>query len=426
MGLSRIAVGALIACFIIAGYALPDTKYAAERSLAGFFFVSAFHYISFFPSDLNGPFWSISLEVICYALLPLLLLPAWRLIPDRDPVRTHKYLVWVMIGLQLAHFAIVALFPTDAFEKGWQYGNIGGAKEWLPHRNPATFMTMFMLGSYASFAIARRRREPRAIVAEEFERPGKWALLWALLVCFFLGSGGEINFYTGGNTSGATLVHAAKFTGAGNLVLNKTLQATALTQNAQIGYSNYVDTGANLHVSGNSSKAMVLQGTQFGTNNTLEVQLGGGNSVVAGITYQGNWWIGTPTTNNGTTRLIVSPRQTTDVGLMVAGIASQTGPLFALGGRSSTTDNVAMGFIDAAWSVSTHASRLADIVLSTTGYNGTHEAIRFSDTGSIAQPIIPIANIRDAADDAAAAALSPAVPVGGLYRTGSLLKIRVS
>lgn len=193
---ARIAPGywvALIACFIIAGYALPDTKYAVERSLAGFFFVSAFHYISFFPSDLNGPFWSISLEVICYALLPLLLLPAWRLIPDRDPTRTHKYLVWVMIGLQLAHFAIVALFPTDAFEKGWQYGNIGGAKEWLPHRNPATFMTMFMLGSYASFAIARRRREPRAIVAEEFERPGRWALLWALLVCFFLGSGGEIN-----------------------------------------------------------------------------------------------------------------------------------------------------------------------------------------------------------------------------------------
>lgn len=193
---ARIAPGywfALIVCFVVALYAIPDSKYALERSLAGFFFVSSFHYISFFPSDLNGPFWSISLEVICYGLLPLLLLPAWRLIPDRSPRRTMKYLMWVLIGLQLAHFLIVALFPTDSFEKGWQYGNIGGAKEWLPHRNPATFMTMFMLGSCASFAIAWRRRLNRPILAEEFERPGAWALLWMLLVCFFLGSGGEIN-----------------------------------------------------------------------------------------------------------------------------------------------------------------------------------------------------------------------------------------
>lgn len=35
-----------------------------------------------------------------------------------------------------------------------------------------------------------------------------------------------------------------------------------------------------------------------------------------------------------------------------------------------------------------------------------------------------LSNILDAADDAAAAALS--VPVGGIYRTGSILKIRVA
>lgn len=37
-----------------------------------------------------------------------------------------------------------------------------------------------------------------------------------------------------------------------------------------------------------------------------------------------------------------------------------------------------------------------------------------------------VTKIRDAADDAAAAALSPPVPVGGLYRSTSTLKIRVS
>ena len=241
------------------------------------------------------------------------------------------------------------------------------------------------------------------------------------------GSGGRIRFFTGGNGNGTALVYAGEFSANGRLSLTQPLIMSASTgQNAQFGYSNNVDTTASLFLGTNTNKGLVLQTPQFSATNAFELQQGGGNTIIGGITYQGNWWMGTPTTNSGTTRLIIAPRQTTDVGLMVAGIASQTGPLFALAGRSSTTDNVAMGYVDAVWSDSTHASRLADVVISTTGYNGTHEAIRFRDTSGIAQPIIPIANVRDAADDAAAAALTPAVPVGGLYRTGSILKIRVS
>jgi hypothetical protein len=36
------------------------------------------------------------------------------------------------------------------------------------------------------------------------------------------------------------------------------------------------------------------------------------------------------------------------------------------------------------------------------------------------------ASVPSAADDAAAAALTPAVPIGGLYRTASAVKIRVA
>lgn len=39
---------------------------------------------------------------------------------------------------------------------------------------------------------------------------------------------------------------------------------------------------------------------------------------------------------------------------------------------------------------------------------------------------LPIALVPAAADDAAAALLSPVVPVGGLYRTASAVKIRVA
>jgi len=42
------------------------------------------------------------------------------------------------------------------------------------------------------------------------------------------------------------------------------------------------------------------------------------------------------------------------------------------------------------------------------------------------QVVIPIAQVRNAANDAAAAALSPPVPIGGIYRNGSVLQIRVT
>lgn len=39
---------------------------------------------------------------------------------------------------------------------------------------------------------------------------------------------------------------------------------------------------------------------------------------------------------------------------------------------------------------------------------------------------IDFTGLREFADDIAAAAATPAVPVGGMYRTGSVLKVRVS
>lgn len=49
---------------------------------------------------------------------------------------------------------------------------------------------------------------------------------------------------------------------------------------------------------------------------------------------------------------------------------------------------------------------------------------RSGTTGTIIA--LAAALVPSAADDAAAAALSPAVPIGGLYRTASAVKIRVA
>jgi hypothetical protein len=46
-------------------------------------------------------------------------------------------------------------------------------------------------------------------------------------------------------------------------------------------------------------------------------------------------------------------------------------------------------------------------------------------TGPIPFGRIDFTGLRNFADDAAAAAATPVVPVGGMYRTGSILKVRV-
>lgn len=56
----------------------------------------------------------------------------------------------------------------------------------------------------------------------------------------------------------------------------------------------------------------------------------------------------------------------------------------------------------------------------------TNINISIEPKGSAGHVVIPIANLRSAANDAAAAALVPPVPVGGLYRNGSAVQIRAA
>ena len=241
------------------------------------------------------------------------------------------------------------------------------------------------------------------------------------------GSGGVMDFWTGGDHSGG----AAKMMSLTRTVASFPLKLSVVggPGSVTVGTTNSADANAVVRVSNSlsTSKLLVLQKNKIASAaSILELQnTDDGPSVVySRIDPNYRWQIGSGTMSDAMLGVLADAAATPV--LNVCGTASQTGALVTLAGESSTTARQPMGYIDAAWSVSTHASRLADLVLSTTGYNGTHEAIRFRDTGSISQPIIPIANVRDAADDTAAAALSPAVPVGGLYRTGSLLKIRVS
>jgi peptidoglycan/LPS O-acetylase OafA/YrhL len=118
------------------------------RLVAGFFTVADWHWVTFFPVEVNGPLWSISFEVTSYILLPVmfaLLFGAARWTGQGWQSR----LLWVgVIGLAVfAHWLFTRYYRIDSHERGWDYGLVGGAKYWMPRYNPLGFFAMFAIGS---------------------------------------------------------------------------------------------------------------------------------------------------------------------------------------------------------------------------------------------------------------------------------------
>jgi hypothetical protein len=106
------------------------------------------------------------------------------------------------------------------------------------------------------------------------------------------------------------------------------------------------------------------------------------------------------------------------------GFANQSEPLVALRGVTSTATVQDHAFLDASWANATHGSRRGRASIKVVDWAATHEGLAVETDGVQANVFLP--DVRDAADDVAAAALVPPVPVGALYRNGSVLQIRVS
>lgn len=204
----RIAPGfyvALIVTFLIARAFEPgDSMWL--RLLSGLTFTSGFHYVSFFPVELNGPLWSIGFEVFCYALMPLFMLGLFALarhfprppsrvsertttrsetrnspsgiteITTRTTVRTREwnhthsaqpqpgsawlafaYWIGVLIFTMAAHQWILTHLVPGSEGRGWQYGLIGGAKFWMPNYNLVGFFAQYCIGVLCAGWIAYRQ-----------------------------------------------------------------------------------------------------------------------------------------------------------------------------------------------------------------------------------------------------------------------------
>ena len=140
----------LMFCSVV-GVLAFNLDFSWSKFLAAFFFVNSYHYSTFFPSELNGPLWSIGLEVSCYVLLPIVLYSIVRVARSFLSALTALF-AWIT-SLQILNPFLIDIFMTDNSRKGWEYGQSGGAKQWLPYWNIASFFTQFLIGSVAALLI---------------------------------------------------------------------------------------------------------------------------------------------------------------------------------------------------------------------------------------------------------------------------------
>ena len=182
---------ASLAVSFVVGLALfPGTQEPLRRLIAAALFYSGFHYVTFFPTESNGPLWSISLEVFSYVLLPLALALLW--IPVVRRVRGVALRTWLAGGYWLAVIGVTMLINSQILQrvvlsdlqKGWDFGQVGGAKFWVPGYNPLGFFGHFAIGVLAAWVIVAWRvrvagpQVTAKAVSQGMEQPQVTAQRW--------------------------------------------------------------------------------------------------------------------------------------------------------------------------------------------------------------------------------------------------------
>lgn len=144
----------LIFCSLL-GFYVFNLDFNWQKLISGVLFVNSYNYSTFFPAELNGPLWSIGLEVSCYALLPIALYLIFKI--AKNSKIAMVLLASMVVTLQILNPLLIQVFMTDENQKGWQFGLDGGAKQWLPYWNIGSFFSQFLIGSLAALVITHLR-----------------------------------------------------------------------------------------------------------------------------------------------------------------------------------------------------------------------------------------------------------------------------
>lgn len=143
----------LLLCTLIALY-IYDIPVNYKMLFTGLFFINSYHYSTFFPAELNGPLWSIGLEVSCYVLLPVILFVIFKVAKNFYSALI-ALILWISVSQLVINPWVIEKFMTSQDGKGWDKGLVGGAKEWLPYWNIVSFFSQFLIGAMAALIITK-------------------------------------------------------------------------------------------------------------------------------------------------------------------------------------------------------------------------------------------------------------------------------
>jgi len=149
----------LLVSFAVSFLLFDEVRSPVLRLVSGLTFTSGFHWLTFFPAESNGPLWSISLEVVSYVLMPVAMLGMYALgrrrsradaVADSAGRRGFRFGVgyWVVLWVVVlvVNQILITHITVSNEGKGWQFGNVGGAKEWVPFYSPWSFFAHFAVG----------------------------------------------------------------------------------------------------------------------------------------------------------------------------------------------------------------------------------------------------------------------------------------
>ncbi len=150
--LSRIVPGYVL-CLLICTYLFADrTATTGWRLLTSLTFTNWMHWSTFFPTPINAPLWSISVEICFYLMLPL-----WALGLNR--IRRIDLGLAYSFGTQLLIVILQRCFLAFSFASSNTAITSDPlhaiAIDWLPAKNPLGLFAHFLFGSVAAGLLVR-------------------------------------------------------------------------------------------------------------------------------------------------------------------------------------------------------------------------------------------------------------------------------
>ena len=141
---------ALIIAFSLEQIILPDIPGDLIRFFSAATFTSGFYYMTLLITPMDGPLWTISFEVFSYVLLPIFMMGLFCFCKKRTFGAGMIYWLGALAFIFFINSLVLTYCQPDDFERGWQYGPVGGAKFMMPNFSPWGMFAHYSLGIIAS------------------------------------------------------------------------------------------------------------------------------------------------------------------------------------------------------------------------------------------------------------------------------------